>query len=85
MTGFLYFERFVFHLSGDFYRQTISNSTRQSILRTKILKKNITTEINAGANKNYMSSLAAEGVRSGVLASAVYRQTVGRSEFQPCI
>ena len=45
----------VFHLGGDFYRQTISNSTRQSILRTKILNKNITTEINAGANKNYMS------------------------------
>ena len=75
----------VFHLGGDFYRQTISNSTRQSILRTKILNKNITTEINAGANKNYMSSLAAEGVRNVVLASALYRQTVCRSEFQPCI
>jgi len=37
------------------------------------------------ANKNYMSSLAAEGVRSGVLASAAYRSTVGRSEIQPCI
>ena len=36
-------------------------------------------------NKNYMSSLAAEGVRNGVLASAAYRSTVGRSEFQPCI
>ena len=36
-------------------------------------------------NKNYMSSLAAEGVRNGVLASALYRQTVCRSEFQPCI
>jgi len=41
------------------------------------------TEINAGANNNYMSSLAAEGVRNGVLASAVYRQTVGRSEPSP--
>ena len=40
---------------------------------------------NPAANKNYMSSLAVEGVRSGVLASAVYRQTVCRSEFQPCI
>ena len=40
---------------------------------------------NPAANKNYMSSLAAEGVRSGVLASALYRQTVCRSEFQPCI
>ena len=40
---------------------------------------------NPAANKNYMSSLAAEGVRSGVLASATYRSTVGRSEFQPCI
>ena len=40
---------------------------------------------NPAANKNYMSSLAAEGVRSGVLASAVYRQTVCLSEFQPCI
>ena len=68
---------FAFHFSGEFYRQ--------SILTTKILKKNITTEINAGANKNYMSSLAAEGVRNGVLASALYRQTVCRSEFQPCI
>ena len=40
---------------------------------------------NPAANKNYMSSLAAEGVRNGVLASALYRQTVCRSEFQPCI
>ena len=40
---------------------------------------------NPAANKNYMSSLAAEGVRSGVLASAVYRQTVCRFEIQPCI
>jgi len=35
------------------------------------------------ANKNYMSSLAAEGVRYVVLASAVYRQTVCRSEPSP--
>ena len=40
---------------------------------------------NPAANKNYMSSLAAEGVRNGVLASATYRQTVGRSEIEPCI
>ena len=40
---------------------------------------------NPAANKNYMSSLAAEGVRNGVLASALYRQTVCRSEIQPCI
>ena len=37
------------------------------------------------ANKNYMSSLAAEGVRSVFLASAAYRSTVDRYEFQPCI
>jgi gluconate kinase len=37
------------------------------------------------ANKNYMASLVAEGVRNVVLASALYRQTVCRSEIQPCI
>ena len=35
------------------------------------------------ANKNYMSSLAAEGVRNVVLASALYRQTVCHSEPSP--
>ena len=55
------------------------------ILRIMNLEKYNESNEWLAANKNYMSSLAAEGVRSGVLASAVDRSTVGRSEFQPCI
>jgi gluconate kinase len=50
-----------------------------------ILKKHNDRNEWLAVNKNYMSSLAAEGVRKVVLASALYRQTAGRSEFQPCI
>ena len=53
------------------------------ILRIMILKIYNGRNEWLAANKNYMSSLAAEGVRSGVLASAVYRQTVSRSEPSP--
>jgi hypothetical protein len=55
------------------------------ILRIMILEKYNERNEWLAANKNYMSSLAAEGVRCVVLASATYRSTVGRSEFQPCI
>ncbi len=52
---------------------TISESDKKMTLKIK----------NTGGNKNYMSSLAAEGVRCAVLASAVYRSTVYRPEPGP--
>ena len=66
------------------FRRRFSIKLDKILRRMNLEKYNESNEWLA-ANKNYMSSLAAEGVRSGVLASAVYRQTVCRSEFQPCI
>ena len=80
---------FVFRFGGEFYStDNFDDDFRvrlDKILRIMILKKYNDRNEWLAANKNYMSSLAAEGVRSGVLASAAYRSTVGRSEFQPCI
>jgi predicted ATPase len=82
-------DAFNFHLDGDFYStDNFDNNVRNrldKILRIMILEKYNERNEWLAANKNYMSSLAAEGLRNVVLASAVYRQTVCRSEFQPCI
>ena len=82
-------DAFAFHLDRDFYSTDNFEddfwARLDKILRIMILVKYNERNEWLAANKNYMSSLAAEGVRSGVLASAVYRQTVCRSEFQPCI
>ena len=83
-------DRSVFHAVEEFY-STDKFDDDFRVRLDKILEiKNLVIN-NLGRtewlahNKNYMSSLAAEGVRNVVLASAVYRQTVCRSEFQPCI
>src|SRR5574344_1299991 len=88
--NFSQLDTFVFHFGGEFY-STDKFDDDFRVRLDKILEiKNLVIN-NLGRtewlahNKNYMSSLAAEGVRSGVLASAVYRSTAGRSEFQPCI
>ena len=87
--NFSQLDTFVFHFGGDFYStdnfDDDFNIKLDKILRTMILEKYNERNEWLAANKNYMSSLAAEGVRNVVLASAVYRQTVCRSEFQPCI
>ena len=79
----------LFHFGGEFYSTDNFEddfwARLDKILRTMILEKYNERNEWLAANKNYMSSLAAEGVRSGVLALATYRSTVGRSEFQPCI
>ena len=86
---FLGLDVFVFHLGREFYpTDNFDDDVRirlNKILIIMILKKYNDRNEWLAVNKNYMSSLAAEGVRCVVLASALYRQTVCCSEFQPCI